>query len=175
MTPRRVRSIRLPLLLAVLTLTSAGCDLGFGLGPEREFEGRYEGTFTLERESFGSVGGGFECFDGTLEIRRGFGDDLSGEWRLRADGRTLRGDLENGHVDSFGEVSFVLESDFRDDLLEVLTGCRFVDGERRFHGSVFDGRLRADRVARLRCPVAADRLQTIRFRLGFSGRRDRFF
>lgn len=179
MTRHRAARSSTTAVLAVLVVASGGCDLrlglGTGLGPERELEGRYEGTFTLEQEAFGSVGSGFDRFDGTVEIRHGFGGDLSGDWRLRTASRTLRGDLEDGRVNSFDEVAFELETDFGDDALEALTGCGFVDGERRFRGSVFDGRLQVDRVARLRCRLVSGRLETLRFRLTFAGRRDRFF
>lgn len=179
MRPRRAVESPVALLLAVLPVALlGGCDLSLGLGPGldrgRDLEGRYEGTFTLEQESFGFAGGGFERFDGTVTIRRRFGSGFSGEWRLRAAGRTLGGDVERGRVDSFGGISFDLETGFGEDVLEALTGCLFLDGERRFHGSVFDGRLRADRAARLRCRLRSGRLETIRFRLSFSGRRDRF-
>lgn len=184
MTPRRAGSppatvLLTAVLLAVLGLALGGCDLRLGLGTglegDRELEGRYEGTFTLEQESSGFGGGGFETFDGTLEIRRGFGRGFSGDWRLRAFGRTLRGDVEDGRVDSFDGITFELETELGEELLEALTDCRFEDGERGFRGSVFDRRLQADRVALFRCRLGSGRFETVRFRLSFSGRADRFF
>lgn len=161
-------------LLLLVPLT--GCELGIGIGTglhdDRDLDGRYEGTFTLEWDPFAG-GFGREEDRGVIDLDRRHGRGFDGEWSWRLGGRWIDGDVEDGRADVFGDVAFELETDFGEDLLEAVTDCRFLSGDRRFHGSVSGRRLRVERSARLRCP---DRFgpgfRDLFVRLSFSGWRD---
>lgn len=176
MSPRRLATVP---LIALTVLAGAGCEIGIGIGTGlhddrfRDLEGRYEGSFVLEFDPVGGVGD-FDEDPGTIEITRRHGRGFSGDWRWFLDGRRLSGRLEDGR-DEFGGIVFELETDFGEDLLEAVTGCRFRSGERRFHGRLSGRRLHAERIARLLCRDRFGRLRDVRFRLSFSGHRDRLF
>lgn len=128
------------------------CELTTGPGFFRDgLRGRFDGTFTLEWEPVGFGRAGWIDGHGSIRIHRHGGSRFEGDWAWRLDGHLLRGDLERGREGFRDDVSFRLESRFGRDLLEELTGCFFLRGERHFHGFASRGRLRAWRTARLRC------------------------
>lgn len=181
--PRRRTVSGLVPILGLLALAPAACDWAL-VDPDRRhysdraIEGRYEGTFVLEWETYDRRGRrGRDGGRGSIRIDRAYGSTFEGEWSWRLDGRWLEGDLERGREDFLGDVSFSLEPRFRgtrfgSDLLEELTGCHFVSGDRRFHGSFGRAVLRADRRARLRCrDPFGGRSEDLLVRVSFSGRR----
>ena len=178
---RRRTPVGLVPILGLLTLAPAACDWAL-VDPDRrhysgrDLQGRYEGTFVLEWDAHRRGGRrGWDEGRGSIRVDRSYRSGFEGEWSWRLDGRWLEGDLERGREEFLGEVSFSLEPRFRGDLLEELTGCRFVSGDRRFHGTFGRGTLRAERTARLGCrDPFSGRREDIVVRVSFSGRRGGF-
>lgn len=172
MEAHRSSTVLVAALLAPAALALAACEVGLGTGlhDDRLASGRYEGEFLLEWDPVGEPGG-WEEDRGTLHIDR-FGSRFSGDWRWLIDGRWLSGRLHDGR-DQVGRITFFLETDFGEDVLEAVTGCRFHSGERRFRGRGDRGWLHAERSARLRCRDRFGRWRDVWFRLAFSGHRDR--
>lgn len=168
------RTVPAPAVLAVLAvLALAGCEVTTGLGGfGHDLRGRYDGTFTLEWEPLSRGRGGWIDGRGSIRIDRHRGSTFSGEWAWRVDRQLFRGELEAGREEFRDEVSFFLEERFGHDVLEEVTGCFFLTGDRAFFGIASRGRLRAARTARLRChdPFAGFRRDVLA-RLSFSGRR----
>ncbi len=161
---------RSALVLSVV-LALAGCDMQLGLGTEpldRDLRGRYEGAFRVEWED--RRGGGRDGGSGVIRLERAFGSSFGGWWGWWLGAHRLGGEVERGRADGFGRVSFELRTDFGRDLLEDLTDCRFVSGDRRFDGEVRRGELRARRTARLRCrDPFTGRSEDVRVRVWFAG------
>lgn len=165
--PRRLRG---PAAAVVAALAVSGCEVATGPGFFGDIRGDYDGFFALEWEPVRAGRGGFEDGPGHIDIERRHRAGFSGDWSWRLNGHLFRGDLERGREEFGDEVSFLLESGFGHDILEEVTGCRFVSGERFLHGFVSRGRLRAERIARLRCFFTGFGEDFV-FRLSFSGRR----
>lgn len=157
---------------AVTILLLVACEVTTGPRFRHDLRGRYDGIFTLEWEPVARGRGGWLDGRGSIRIHRHHRSTFSGEWAWRVDGQLFRGDLEAGREEFRDEVSFFLEPRFGRDVLEEVTGCFFLTGERAFFGFASRGRLRARRTARLRCrdPFGGFH-QDILVRLSFSGRR----
>lgn len=173
MRPRLPIPPWIAILSLLLALAAGGCEWGLGLGTgdfDRDLRGRYHGTFAIEWDG---ARGGWDEGPGEILLERSFGGSrFEGRWEWRLAGRRFRGDLEDGRARAFGDISFALETFGGRDLLEGITDCRFVSGDRRFHGEVHGRFLRADRIARLRCrdPFTGFR-DEVRVRVSFRGRR----
>lgn len=153
--------------LALLALTA--CDVTTGPGHfRRDLRGDYQGTFTLEWEPVGHGRGDWLDGFGSIRIRRQHRPTFSGDWSWHLDGHLLRGDLEAGREEFRDEVTFFLEPHFGHDLLEEVTDCFFVGGDRHFWGIVRHHRLRAERTARLHCHDSGFAGDWV-FRLSFVG------
>lgn len=156
---------------ALMLLGLTACEVATGPGRfPGDLRGTYDGRFTLEWEPVDFGRGAWTDGFGSIRIRRHHGSRFSGNWSWRLDGHLLRGDLEAGREEFRDEVSFFLEASFGHDLLEVVTDCRFVAGDRYFWGIVRGRRFEAERTARLRCYDAGFAEDWV-FRLRFSGRR----
>lgn len=154
--------------LAALLL--AACELHTGPDLFRhDLRGDFDGFFTLEWEPVDFGRGGWVDGHGSIHIHRGHRSSFEGDWVWRLDGRRFRGDLERGREEFGDEVSFRLESRFGHDLLEEVTGCFFLRGDRFFYGFARHGRLVASRTARLRCHDAFGFDDDIVVRLTFEG------
>lgn len=162
-------------LVAALALAGAvalsGCDMHLGPGTaplDRELRGRYDGSFRVEWDD--RRGGGRDEGPGAIRLDRAFGSSFEGWWEWWLGTRRLRGEVERGRADGFGRVTFELRTDFGRDLLEHLTDCRLVSGDRRFTGEVRRAELRARRTARLRCrDPFTGRSDEVWVRVSFSG------